>query len=456
MRYIAAPEISRRARRAVAAACAAALSFGARSVVAQATVDSGRVAVHAARMLDVRRGAIVPDAIVVIDSERVVAAGPKSGVAVPAGARVIELGDVTILPGLIDAHTHLTVRMESGASYIDMLLTKSQAFRALEGAANARATLHAGFTSVRDVETEGAGYTDVALRDAIEQGLVDGPRMEVATRGITAYGTYEPFDVSGDVPTGMFTGAQWVNGPDDARRVVREQIAHGADLIKVYADLPRTRADARAMRISRGLTPAELSAIVDEAHAAGRPVAAHAYTPEGIRDALEAGVNSIEHGFFATREVLALAKAKGAYLVPTLGQTYFRSLSAPDSAARARYQKLTAQIRTVVATAKELGVPIADGYDATTPTQHGNNMQEVLALHAMGLTPIEALRAATTTAAALMGWSDRVGSLEPGHFGDLIAVRGDPLRDFSAMTHVVFVMKGGRVVRDDRARGDQP
>jgi imidazolonepropionase-like amidohydrolase len=419
---------------------------------AQSVTDSTRVALRAARMLDVEHGVIVPDAVVVVADGRIVMAGARGRVSIPAGTPVRDLGDVTLLPGLIDAHSHLMVRGHtSPADYGELFLTKSRAYRTLEGAANARATLRAGYTTVRDLETEGAGYIDVALRDAIDNDLVEGPRMQVATRAITAYGTYTPFGASPDVPTGLFTGAQWVNGADDARRVVREQIYYGADVIKVYADLPRTLAEARANHISRTLTLDELRAIVDEAHAAGRRVAAHAYTDTGIRNAIEAGVNSIEHGVYASREVLELAKAKGVYLVPTVADAYVATKEATDSAARERARADVARWRALIATARELGIPIASGSDATTADQQAHRVREILGLNADGLSPIEAIRAATTTAAELMGWSDRVGSLAPGHFADVIAVRGDPLRDISALERVAFVMKGGRVVRDDAA-----
>jgi imidazolonepropionase-like amidohydrolase len=208
----------------------------------------------------------------------------------PKGAAVIDLGRATVLPGLVDCHTHLMARIpDTPNGYALNLATKSQAFRVLEGAADARATLEAGFTTVRDVENEGSGYADVALRDAINQGLVGGPRMQVATRGIAAVGQYNPFGVSSDLPD-FPTGAQMISGVEDARRAVREQIGHRADLIKVYADWNYPT-----------LTVEEMSVIVEEAHKAGRKVAAHATTAEGQRNAITAGVDSIEHGHGADK-----------------------------------------------------------------------------------------------------------------------------------------------------------
>jgi imidazolonepropionase-like amidohydrolase len=309
-------------------------------------------------------------------------------------------------------------------SYELNLLTKSEAYRALEGAANARNTLLAGFTTVRDVENEGSGYADLALRDAINNGLVEGPRMLAATRGIAAVGQYMPFNVSPDL-SGFPTGAQMISGVEEARRAVREQIGHGADLIKIYADW-----------LHPTLTVAEMQVIVEEAHKANIKVAAHATTPEGIRNAVMAGVDSIEHGHHADRAVLQLMKSKGIYLVPTLSTVSSKSPALFDAA------------QQMMHVAKELGVKIADGSDASSVARHGKNAGELEAMTQRGLTPIEAIRAATFSAGDLIGWSDKVGDLEVGKFADLIAVDGDPTVDITVLQKVVFVMKGGRVVKD--------
>jgi len=262
-----------------------------------------------AQILDVRSGSYTKGAAIWVEGERIKAVGPAADILklAPASAQLIDLGDATVLPGLIDCHTHLMARIpDVDNGYALNLLTKSEAYRALEGAANARASLEAGFTTVRDVENEGSGYADVALRDAINDGLVEGPRMRVATRAIAAVGQYNPFGISPDL-LDFPTGAQMVSGPEEARRAVREQIGHGADLIKVYADWRYPT-----------LTVAEMQVIVEEAHKAKRKVAAHATTVEGIHNAVLAGVDSIEHGHRADRADLELMKSKGVYLVPTL------------------------------------------------------------------------------------------------------------------------------------------
>src|SRR5271168_769874 len=263
------------------------------------------VLVKAGKLLDVRKGSYIENAGIWIEGERIKEVGGFSEVQshAPKDAKVIDLGRATVLPGLIDCHTHLMARVPDMADgYTLNQPTKSQAFRALEGAFDARLTLNAGFTAVRDVESEGSGYADVALRDAINQGLVDGPRMQVATRGIAAVGKYFPFGISPDLAD-FPTGAQMVSGVEEARRAVREQIGHGADLIKVYADWRYPT-----------LTVDEIRVVVEEAQKQGLKVAAHATTTEGIKNAVTAGVDSIEHGHRADREDLEMMKAKGTFL----------------------------------------------------------------------------------------------------------------------------------------------
>jgi len=399
---------------------------------------------RAARILDVRTGAYLKDAGVYVDGERIKAVGPAADVLkhAPEDVRVIDLGNATVLPGLIDCHTHLMARLPDGPnSYALNLLTKSQAYRALEGAANARATLEAGFTAVRDVESEGAGYADAALRDAINNGLVEGPRMRVATRGIAAVGQYNPFGVSADIEN-FPTGAQMVSGPEEARRAVREQIGHGADLIKVYADW-----------LNPTLTVAEMQVVVEEAHKAGLKVAAHATTPDGIRNAVLAGVDSIEHGHRADRADLALMKAKGVYLVPTLSGTDAHLARKPEDFASPKAKSYLEAIRQEMAVARQIGVKIADGSDPATADRHGKNAEELASMTRRGLTPLEAIRAATASAADLIGWPEDVGAVETGKFADLIAVDGDPLIDISVLQRVRFVMKGGQTIKNDLSAG---
>ena len=392
------------------------------------------------RVLDLKTGRYVENAGILIDGDRIKEVGPVADVQkhAPRGASVIDLGSATVLPGLIDCHTHLMARIPSSPDgYIVNLATKSQAFRALEGAADARVTLEAGFTTVRDVENEGSGYADVALRDAINQGLVEGPRMQVATRAIAAVGQYNPFGVSPDLSY-FPTGAQMISGVEDARHAVREQIGHGADLIKVYADWEYPT-----------LTVAEMSAIVEQAHKAGRKVAAHATTAEGIRNAITAGVDSIEHGHGADRQNLEMMKAKGVYWVPTMGYYFYRVERTNSPRAHKYMGEVLQRARQNIPIARELGVKIANGFDASSSEGHGQNAHEIIAMTKLGLTPLEAIRAATSTAADLLGWQDRAGSIDAGYYADIIAVSGDPLANIDELERVKFVMKGGVVIKNE-------
>ena len=398
------------------------------------------VVVKAARMLDLGSGRYVPNAVVIITEGTVTASG--SAISAPPGAQAIDLGDATILPGLIDVHTHLMARMgDNEDSYTQTLATESLARRALDGAADARATLMAGFTTVRDVESEGSGYADLDLRDAIDQELVDGPRMQAASRGIAMVGQYFPFGIAWDRPE-FPTGAQMVSGVEEARRAAREQIGHGVDLLKVYADWEEPT-----------LSVDELRAVVEEAHRFHRRVAAHATTQQGIANAIAAGVNSIEHGDHLTPKLLSLMKAKGIAWVTTKGRAWEESRRPHPPAVQTKIDRYVNMVRANLATAQRLGVTIASGFDPGSQKDHGRNAVELQALADLGLGNLGALRAATLGGAAVMGWSDKVGSLTPGHFGDVIAVRGDPLTDISVLGRVAFVMKGGSVIKDARQQG---
>jgi imidazolonepropionase-like amidohydrolase len=414
---------------------------------ARADTSANELIVRAGSLLDVRTGQLMRDVAIYVEGDRIKAVGESLRVLAqaPAGTTVINLGSATVLPGLIDCHTHMMARVPDGEDgYAINLLKKSQASRALEGAANAAVTLQAGFTTVRDVGNEGSDYADVALRDAINDGLIQGPRMLVATRGIAAVGQYEPFGVNPDL-TGFPTGATMISGIEEARRAVREQVGQGADLIKVYADWRYPT-----------LTVPELLVIVEEAHKAGRKVAAHATTPEGIRNAVTAGVDSIEHGHEADRAALQLMKAKGVYLVPTIAVVESEIAMHPNAVWIPRATAFLESIGKVVAIARELGVRIAAGSDPSGARSHGQNALELAAMTKRGLSPLEAVRAATVSAADLIGWSDRVGAVEVGKYADLVAVNGNPTIDVTVLQHVVFVMKGGKVVRADGIASREP
>lgn len=411
------------------------------------TQPSPAVVIKSGRILDVRKGNYIENAAIWIEADRIKEIGRASEIQshAPREAQLIDLGRATVLPGLIDCHTHIMARVPDGENgYVLNLATKSQAFRALEGAYDARITLEAGYTSIRDVENEGSDYADVALRDAIQQGLAEGPRMQVATRAIAAVGQYNPFGLSPDL-TNFPTGAQMVSGVEEARRAAREQIGHGADLLKVYADWAHPT-----------LTVEEIRVIVEEAHKQGIRVAAHATTPGGINNAVIAGVDSIEHGYGINREDVELMKEKGTFLVPTVGVVnayveHKNDVVSPEI--QQRREKALQGVRNEIQMAMSAKLKIAAGFDASGPKGQGHNAAELLALTRLGLSPLEAIQAATINAAELMNWQEKVGALEPNHYADLIAVEGDPLQDITELERVKFVMKGGVVVKDSITAG---
>jgi imidazolonepropionase-like amidohydrolase len=406
--------------------------------VSAAAAETPTRLIVAARVVDVRAGRYIDHGAVLVSGERIEGVGDVAELRRRAPqAEIIDLGSRTLLPGLIDAHTHVMARIPDGdQGYIVNLATKSQARRALEGAANARAILRSGFTAIRDVESEGSGCSDVALRDAVKEGLVEGPRMKVATRGIAAVGQYCPFGIAPDL-AGFPTGAQMVSGPEEVRRAAREQIGCGADQLKIYVDWRHPT-----------FTVEEIRAAVDEAHKAGIKIAAHATTADGISNAVAAGVDSVEHGWGARPGTLALMKAKGIYWVPTMGgpdRNFPAGLKDP-----ARHDRTVAVRRSfyeTVANARRLGVKVALGFDAASAAEQGHSADELAAMVKYGFTPVEALRAATLGGADLYG--DKMGAIEPGNYADLIAVDGDPLKDPTVLTHVSFVMKGGEVIRNE-------
>jgi imidazolonepropionase-like amidohydrolase len=419
---------------------------------AQTAGPSPVTAVRCGRLIDVKAGRAVANAVIVIENGRITAAGP--GLEIPAGARVIDLGTATVLPGLIDAHTHLLTNLdpEKGDEQISgtMFTQMSPAKRALLGAAMARETLEAGFTSVRDLGNSGVNG-DVALRDAIREGWVVGPRMAVSTRALSPLGGQ--YGVLSEVGKGL-VALEYVEvtGPDEARRAVRQAIVDGAVVIKVIVNTSVT------------LSLDEMKAIVDEAHRNRLKVAAHAIGDEPTRIAAQAGVDSIEHAYTVPDDVLRLMAEKRIYLVPTdyPGDFYDRIAgSAPDTpegrkalqAAREGYLALT---RGRLARAVKAGVPIAAGSDeyyAIPGQTRGQSARLIFRAYAgAGMKPLDILRAATVNAAELLGWEKQLGSLEPGKYADLIAVPGDPLADVTQLEKIGFVMKGGVVVRDEMAK----
>ncbi len=377
---------------------------------------------------------------VLVRGDRIVAVGPD--LAVPAGTRTVDLAGDTLMPGMIEGHGHLFLHPYDEASWDDQVLHEPLALRTARAIANARATLLAGFTSERDLGTEGAGYADVGLKAAIDEGIVEGPRLSVATRAIVALGAYGPkgFEPGVAIPQ----GAEEVSGTEQMVVAVRRQIAAGADWVKLYADYRwRPGEESRAT-----LSLDEMKAAVAAAHDAGRPVAVHASTAEGMRRAIEAGVDTIEHGYGGTPAVFAAMAAKRIALCPTL--------AAADASARYRgwngIEPAPAAVRLsrdALRMALSARVPICMGGDVGVYA-HGTNAREMALMVAAGMTPAQVLIAATSGNARWMGLGDRLGAIRPGSLADLVAVAGDPTHDIDAVRAVRLVVKNGKPVSAPR------
>jgi imidazolonepropionase-like amidohydrolase len=424
-------------------ACLAAVCLASFKVVGQAEPPARRVVIRAGHLLDVKTGNTLNNQAIVIEGDKIVSIGPSADAKAVPGAETIDLPNATVLPGLIDAHTHLTFEhTQLGYESLGISVPRE----ALTGAKNARITLDAGFTTVRNVGA--SGYSDVALRDAINAGDVPGPRMIVSGPALGITGGHCDENL---LPFEYHYQAEGVaDGVEAVQHKVREVIKYGADVIKICATggVMSKGDDPNASQY----TMEEMKAIVAEAHRLGRKVAAHAHGAEGVRWASVAGVDSIEHGHLMDDESIATLKKNGTYLVPTLylmdwNRDNLGKRNAPDFIVR-KMREVSAVGQNNVKKAFAAGVKVGFGTDAAV-YPHGLNAHEFAVYVRLGMKPLQAIQTSTINDADLLGWSNKVGTLESGKWADIIAVDGDPLKDITTLEHVKFVMKGGTVVKNE-------
>ncbi len=409
------------------------------------------VLIKAGRLIDVRSGRVLENQGILIENDRIKAVGPfDSRLALPhPSARIIDLSKATVLPGLADTHTHILLQGDiTAADYDEQLLKESIPYRTIRATVAAKTALMNGFTALRDLETEGAMYADVDVKVAINRGVIPGPRMFVSTRAFSATGMYPLSGYSWELK--MPEGVQIVDGADNIRKAVREQVKYGADWIKFYADRRYFIKDG-ALHSWVNFTDEEMKALVDESHRLGRRVAAHAMGREGIEASLKVGVDSIEHGYGLDEELMDRMVAQGTYWCPTI---YVGAYVAEGRAAAGAPIWLTMRDLEAKAfgIAVRKGVKIAYGTDAGGYAWTENQAKEFSYMVRYGMTPMQAIQSATTVAAELLERPNDMGAIEAGKYADIIAVAGDPLRDITELERVRFVMKGGEVVRNDFGR----
>ena len=416
------------------------------TAVPRAFAQNKTILIKAGRLIDVRAGRVRTDQAILVEGERIKDVGPLAEIqARAAGAQVIDLSNATVLPGMIDCHTHILLQGDiTSEDYDSQLLKDSIPFRAIRATVAAKTGLLNGFTAMRDLETEGAMYADVDVKRAINLGYIDGPRLFVSTRAFSATGMYPLGGYSWELK--VPEGVQIVDGPDNIRKAVREQVKYGADWIKYYSDRRYYLKDG-ALHSWVNFTDEEVHALVDEAHRLGHKVAAHAIGRDGIESALKGGVDTIEHGDGLDDELMDTMIRRGVYWCPTIFVGAY--VAEGRAAAGAPIWKAMVDLEAkAFAKAVKKGVRIAYGTDAGGYAWTENQAKEFAYMVRYGMTPMQAIQSATLVAAELLDASGDIGAIERGRYADIIAVRENPLEDVTRLERVTFVMKGGKVVKN--------